>query len=270
MKCPNCNAEIFEGDRFCGECGHNLSNIESPSDDEQKTTVNRVKPEAGSKKPENNNNYQSTPEQGNEKTKAYFTEVTSFFKDAVLSPGKSIGRPYDTSVVAGTVGLLLLIASLITFIQMRSVLGDIAVPFSTLFEYLIGLAIMFGVFFGITYLLLTIVIRQNKHWKNVFSDYSIPAVIVFSLFILASLLNLITLYEIGFIVGLVAILLFITIPVYILLRYAENNNVKFDSFYALIIYYVLAAIVFYIMGRLIVTVFMENFLYEMNNMMMMF
>jgi len=26
MKCPNCNAEVFEGDKFCGECGYDLSN----------------------------------------------------------------------------------------------------------------------------------------------------------------------------------------------------------------------------------------------------
>ena len=150
---------------------------------------------------------------------------------------------------------------------MRSALGDVVIPFSTLFEYLIAMIILFGVFFGITYLLVLIVIRESKHWKDVFNDFSVPAVIVFTLFILASLLNLITLYELGFLVSLVGFLLFITAPVYIFLRYAENNNVKFDSFYALIIYYVLAAIVFYIMGRLVVGMFLENFIYELNNMM---
>lgn len=267
MKCPNCSAEVFEEDKFCGECGQDLTKME-PVAGKTESDVNEVKQDTYLKESEKNDNYNGTASQGSEKAKSYFTDVLSFFREAALSPGKSIGNTYNIQVVAGTVGLLILISSLITFIQMRSVLGDVAVPFSTLFEYLIAMVILFGVFFGITYLLLLIVIRESKHWKNVFNDFSIPAVIVFSLFILASLLNLITLYEIGFLVSLIGFLLFITTPVYILLRYAENNNVKFDSFYALIIYYVLTAIVFYIMGRLVLSIFMENFLYELNNMMM--
>ena len=266
MKCPKCSAQVFEEDKFCGECGQDLTKMK-PLEGDPDSVLNDANQDSDLKESEKINNYNSPAGQGNEKAKTYFSEVLSFFKDAVLSPGRSIGRRYDISIVAGTVGLLLLIGSLITFIQMRSALGDVVVPFSTLFEYLIAMVILFGVFFGITYLLILIVIRESKHWKDVFNDFSIPAIIVFTLFILASLLNLITLYEIGFLVSLIGFLLFITEPVYILLRYAENNNVKFDSFYALIIYYVLAAIVFYIMGRLVIGMFMENFIYELNNMM---
>lgn len=266
MKCPNCGAQVFEEDKFCGECGQDLTKMDPLAGDSE-PVLNDVNQDPYLKESEKNNNYNSSSNQGNEKAKTYFTEVLSFYKGAVLSPGRSIGRRYDISIVAGTVGLLLLIGSLITFVQMRSALGDVIIPFSTLFEYLIAMIILFGVFFGITYLLVLIVIRESKHWKDVFNDFSVPAVIVFTLFILASLLNLITLYELGFLVSLVAFLLFITAPVYIFLRYAENNNVKFDSFYALIIYYALAAIVFYIMGRLVVGIVLENFIYELNNMM---
>lgn len=266
MKCPNCSAQVFEEDKFCGECGQDLTKMEPLAGDSE-PVLNNVNQSSDLKESEKNNNYSSSANQGNEKAKTYFNGVFSFFKDALLSPGRSVGRPYDVSIVAGTIGLLLLIGSLITFVQLRSALGNVVVPFSTLFEYLIAMIILFGIFFGITYLLVLIVIRESRHWKDVFNDFSIPAVIVFTLFILASLLNLITLYELGVLVSLIGFLLFITAPVYILLRYAENNNVKFDSFYALIIYYALAAIVFYIMGRLVIGIFMENFIYELNNMM---
>lgn len=260
MKCPNCNAEIFEGDNFCGECGYNLSNSE-----EEGSTINES---------ENNAQYdqedRTTNNQNGEQAKVYFTEMLSFSKKAILSPGKAIGHTYNynISVVAGAVGLLLILSSLITFIQMRSAFGEVAISFSTFFEIIIAAAILFGVFFGITYLMLMIVVKQNRHWKNVFNDFSIPVVIVYSLFILAALLNLITLYEIGLLVSFIGFLLFITTPIYILLRYSENTNVKFDSFYAIIVYYVLVSIVFYIIGRLALTVFIENFLYEFENMMM--
>src|SRR5699024_8048242 len=103
---------------------------------------------------------------------------------------------------------------------------------------------------------------------HVVNDFSIAIVIVYSIFTIAALLNLITLYEIGILFSFIGFLLFISTPIYILLRYAENANVKFDSFYAMIIYYVLVSIVFYILGRLALTVFIENFLYEIENMMM--
>lgn len=267
MICPNCSAEVFEEDKFCGECGQDLSKME-PLEGNPDPTVNNNNQDRNLKESEKINNYNASTGQGSERAKTYFSEVFSFYKDAVLSPGRSIGRGYDISIVAGTVGLLMLIGSIIAFIQMRSALGDVVVPISSLFEYIFIMLIVFGIFFGITYLLILIVIRESKHWKEIFSDFSIPAVIVFSLFVFASLLNLITLYEIGFLVSLIAFLLFITTPVYILLRYAENNNVKFDSFYALIVYYVLAAIVFYITGRLVIGIFIENFIYELNNMMM--
>src|SRR5699024_9729330 len=89
MKCPNCNSEIFEGDKFCGECGYNLSNLDSVSAE--------VEPEGSES--ENNAQYArdggGSDNQRGEQAKAYFTEMLGFTKKAILSPGKSIGTTYN-------------------------------------------------------------------------------------------------------------------------------------------------------------------------------
>lgn len=257
MKCPNCSAEIFEGDKFCGECGYALT---GKSGD----TIHTAS-ESGFDKPAGT---QYATEDQTVGGSSYFSEVFSFFKAAISSPARTIGANFNIGVTSGTVGLLILLASLMTFIQMRVAMGEFFITFSTLFEMLVVLAIMVAVFFGITYLLLAIVIRQNQHWHRVFNDYAVTMVITISFFILAALLNLVTLYELGIIAGLIGFLLFITTPIYLMLRYAENNNVKFDSFYAIIIYFVLVAIVSYIILRIFMITFFANFLYELEHMMM--
>ncbi|SOC37651.1 zinc ribbon domain-containing protein [Salinicoccus kekensis] len=266
MKCPNCSAEIFEGDKFCGECGYALAG-------KSEATIHTAS-ESGSNSATYNNEetaYADAPHAADHQAgggPSYFSEVLSFFKAALLSPGRTIGSSFNIGVTSGTVGLLILLASLLTFIQMRVAMGELFITFSTLFEMLIVLAIMVAVFFGVTYLLLAIVIRQNQHWHRVFNDYAVTMVITISFFILAALLNLVTLYELGIIAGLIGFLLFITTPIYLMLRYAENNNVKFDSFYAIIIYFVLVAIVFYLIIRIFMITFFANFLYDIERMMM--
>lgn len=267
MRCPNCSAEIFEGDKFCGECGHALSEVNSENAIHTAPKSGNTDAEYGSEgvtNPDTHDRANNQPVGNN----SYFYEVLSFFKAAILSPGRTIGSNYSIGVTSGTVGLLILLSSLLTFIQMRLTMGEFFITFSTFFETLVVLALMVAVFFGITYLLLAIVIRQNQHWHRIFNDYAVAMVIAITFFILSALLNLITLYELGVIAGLIGVLLFLTTPIYILLRYAENHNVKFDSFYAMIIYFVLVVIVFYIILRIFMVTFFGNLLFELDNMMM--
>lgn len=41
LKCPNCNAEVFEGDKFCGNCGTPLTeDAKIQSDQHKKVYIN--------------------------------------------------------------------------------------------------------------------------------------------------------------------------------------------------------------------------------------
>lgn len=266
MKCPNCNAEVFEGDKFCGECGYDLSNH---TPEPASKNENMKEPESDDSMSSQAGHFnQGKDNRKNGDAKSYFIEALNFFKDSIVSPGKMIGsgHRYNISVTSGTIGMLVLITALITFIQMRSDVGVRFITFSTFFEILILMLITVAVFFGLTYLMLSIVTRHNKPWQRIFNDFAVPVLIIHSLFIAAALLNLITLFEIGAIFILIGFLLFLSTPIYIPLRYAQSNTVRFDSYYSMIIYFVVVAIVFYVIGRIFILTIVSSFLDDLGNM----
>lgn len=244
MQCPNCNAAVFENDRFCGECGTDVSalttKVENTTQTEQQSTAQASRPAA---RPAANS------------SNAYVKTALSFAKNALLKPASLIGgnKMYAPSVTAGTVGILTVILSLLFFIMTRATVGEYTeVPISALFNVLIISAVIIAVFYGITMLMNILVLKTSISWKKILHDFSVSTTIVLVLFIIAIAFSAITLVEISAFFMIIGLLLFITAPIYIFMKYATDDNVKFDSFYALIIYFVANAIVYYITVRLIV------------------
>lgn len=246
MQCPNCNAQIFENDRFCGECGTDVSAVtmKQPTD-ETETGVNDKAGQKTESKP--------AAQQRSNNAGTYFTTVLSFIKDAFIKPGTMIGseKIYAPSVTAGTVGMATLIVSLLSFILTRSFAGPFTeVPFSALISIIFGMAVIISIYYGVAMLMNVLLLKNAKSWQQILHDFSVSTTIVLGLFIIAIAFSAITLVEIGALFWVVGVLLFITAPIYIFLKYAQNDNVKFDSYYSLIIYFVINAIIYYILVRI--------------------
>lgn len=244
MQCPNCNAQIFENDRFCGECGTDVSAVTG-------------KPAAsGTQQPQSG--------VSSKQSSTYFTTVLTFFKNAILRPGTLIGadKIYAPSVTTGTVGMATVIFSLLFFIMGRSFAGPYAeVPFSVLVRIFFFMAVIIAIYYGVTMLMNVLLLKNAKSWQQILHDFSVSTTIVLGLFIVAIAFSAITLVEIGALFWVVGLLLFITAPIYIFLKYAQNDNVKFDSYYSLIIYFVINAIIYYILLRITIAqslYFMED------------
>lgn len=242
MQCPNCNAQIFENDRFCGECGTDVSAV----------TMKQTAPQT-----ENNNEeaaqQRKAAQKANSNANTYFTTVLSFIKNAFIKPGTMIAgdKIYAPSVTAGTVGIGTLIVSLLLFIFSRSVAGPYTeVPFSVLLTIIFSMAVIIAIYYGVTMLMNVLLLKNTKSWQQILHDFSVSTTIVLGLFIISIAFSAITLVEIGALFWIVGILLFITAPIYIFLKYAQGNNVKFDSYYSLIIYFVINAIIYYILVRI--------------------
>lgn len=236
MQCPNCNAHIFEGDRFCGECGTDVSAVTG-------------------KQPDVNTGFRSEPQPtaSARKGNTYFKTALTFFKNSILRPGSMIGagKIYAPAVTAGTVGISALIVSLLFFIMTRSFAGPYTdVPFSVLINIFFAMAVLIVIYYGVTMLMNVLLLKNAKSWQQILHDFSVSTTIVLSLFVVAIGFSAITLVEIGALFWIVGLLLFITAPIYILLKYAQNDNVKFDSYYSLIIYFVINAIIYYILVRI--------------------
>lgn len=233
MQCPNCNAQIFEDDSFCGECGKDVSSTTGRS-----AASGTQQTHAGA---------------SSNKSSTYFTTVLTFLKNAILRPGAMIGadKIYAPSVTAGTVGMATVVFSLLLFIFSRSVAGPYTeVPFSALLNIIFGMAVIIAIYYGVTMLMNVLLLQNKKSWQQILHDFSVSTTIVLGLFIIAIAFSAITLVEIGALFWIVGILLFITAPIYIFLKYAQSNNVKFDSYYSLIIYFVINAIIYYILVRI--------------------
>lgn len=233
MQCPNCNAQIFESDRFCGECGTDVSAITG--------------------RPAASGTQQTNAGATSNRSSTYFTTVLTFFKNAILRPGTMIGadKIYAPSVTAGTVGMATAVFSLLLFIFSRSVAGPYTeVPFSALLSIIFSMAVIIAIYYGVTMLMNVLLLKNKKSWQQILHDFSISTTIVLGLFIIAIAFSAITLVEIGALFWIAGLLLFITAPIYIFLKYAQSNNVKFDSYYSLIIYFVINAIIYYILLRI--------------------
>lgn len=248
MQCPNCNAPIFENDRFCGECGTDVSAVTMEQTATQ--TESKINTEDGQK-----TESKTAAQQKSNNAGTYFTLVLSFIKNAFVKPGTIIGsgKVYAPSVTAGTVGMATLIVSLLFFIMTRSFAGPYAeVPFGIFVRVFFTMAVLIAVFYGVTMLMNALLLKTAVSWQQILHDFSVSTIIVLGMYTVAVLFSAITLVEIGLLFFVIGSLLFITAPIYIFLRYAGNNNVKFDSYYSLVIYFVINAIVYYILVRIAV------------------
>ncbi|WP_411843855.1 hypothetical protein [Salinicoccus sp. HZC-1] len=271
MKCPNCSVEIFPEDKFCGECG------EKVDDFTENGSLNNMNTEPNDLHNSSDFDVSNNETAHSQKTTAGAAEISSLsdsknvnsyinsgmemFKESFKSPGRFIGSKdyFPPALTVTVVALLILLFSILTFIFARSstasvtsFYGEEIIPGSALFQLFIYTSLLFVLFFGILLVLNLLVIRNSVPWQKTLNDYAVSSIVVISFYILGILLEMIRLYEIGAVFLAIGGLLFAFAPLYIFLRYAENNNTKFDSFYSLVLYIVLCAIGYYIVIRIII------------------
>src|SRR5699024_12199832 len=82
-----------------------------------------------------------------------------------------------------------------------------------------------------------------------FGHYISLSVLLLALNTLAYLLIMIRLTEISLILLGISVSLFIVVPVYMYLKYMKDTASKLDSFYSVMIYFVLTGLVYYIIAR---------------------
>lgn len=223
MNCQHCQEEVYEEDKFCGNCGCNLS---SDSIDKSGHHSNV--------------------------SESYFASVIEFIKTIFKNPGNVIGsfNNFTISVATGVLSLMIILFSLLTLIQTRSFNYEIYISFTAFFEYALILVIVLAVYFGVAVLFLSVALKRRQLINYIFKDFIVISIFVTAIFILALMIGLFTLYEISTFLNIVATLLLITSPYYLYVKYSADHNEKFDGFYALILYLILASIVTLIIYRI--------------------
>jgi len=177
----------------------------------------------------------------------FFEEMISFFKSAVLSPGKSIGKPYSMPTALTAVILLLSTLSFILVIRLMTAFDSPSPPgptplmplVMTFIVFFIILAVVFSIYFGITYLMSSIILKESRRPKQVFSDFSLVEVVLNILYILFAISVEVLPSAIGLLSILTGFILSISAPIYVVFKYAQKNEIKFSIHYMMLVYYVI-------------------------------
>jgi len=236
MKCTNCGSPIHEGDLFCGECGQKLQQGEF-----QSAEVVHDGP---------------YPQQEQTAGPHFGTELMNMLKESFTAPGRRMDSRtlYSPGVAATLFVSALVIQTLIMFLMLRNILGDFyiytEIGFGAFFNIFFSTLLIHAIFFGILTLFNRVFLRTPRPFVKTFGDYISLSVILLALNTLAYLLIMIRLPEISLILLGISVSLFIVVPVYMYLKYMKDTASKLDSFYSVMIYFVLTGLVYYIIARI--------------------
>lgn len=232
MTCLNCGSKIYEGDKFCGECGLSL----------EKTEATYEGPD--------NHYYSETSNAG-----LYFKEVGDYVKNVFIAPDKLVASraSYKFTITLGSLGLMALLVSFLTTLFVSEMVNTfssytydffvIRVPIiGTTASIFLAFTILLAAFYGLTVLLAKI-IGRNLESKEIFTDYATTSIVMWSIYILGLLFGFIGMLKIFGTLILISFGLFMFTPLFILLRNTENHLFKFDRLYTSAIYFFVSVVV---------------------------
>lgn len=168
-------------------------------------------------------------------------ELVTFFKDAMLSPWKSIGEKYNAGTASAAVILSMVIASVLSFVHLRVLYGEYVI-FSTAYVFMILMVLLFLIILGITYVMNKIVVRDSRSLKQVFIDVAGLGIAVIILYMVMLLLSSLIPYQLGILILLVFNLLMISVPVCILSNYARKHGMRINVYLVSAVYYIIVLV----------------------------
>lgn len=246
MNCPKCHAPITQNDRFCGECGEKLEQAE-----------HRNNTESSGSQSEKVEKFKSS---FNTYKKDTLNEGQGFFKNIFtrLDQEVSSHHAYSYKFIASLVGaglLLLLIFSMISVPKEIEYFGvsKASIVFKMFIFAILALGILFGVTFGVVKILM-----QNIRVHKVLSDFvsfNLFSTICFFVGVLFALMNVLS-FAMIFIVF--SLLLFVISPIYLMVKYSNQYQLRMPVIYGIIIYFVVLVIIVRILAESTFTSLIET------------
>ena len=214
LKCPNCNAEVFEGDKFCGNCGTPLTeDAKIQSDQHKKVDIN----------------------------------LSPYLKALFKTPSRVIEKPnqFNTYTILTTLAVILLILGGLSFVYYEGFYLNfgqgLSIFLRAIFIYL-GILIGYGLaMIGTSYISSSVEIR----WKTILKSYMSLSVYALLFYVLSMLVSIIGISYLPNTFNIIALITLSLGTYYIYKQYVQTNE-KFDSFFVLLIHIVLTGLVTHI------------------------
>src|SRR5699024_8249624 len=204
LNCPNCNETIFEGDKFCGNCG-------IPLNEEARISQ--------------------------EKMKKSDLNMTPYLKALFTKPSNVLIKPnqYNVFTILTTLVILLLIASALAFIHND---GFYLIFGESLTLYLRAIFIYSAILFAYGIVMLCVAFitsSQTPTWRTLIKSYLSLSIFALVFFTISMLVSIVGISYIPLTLNIFALVTLILGTYYI---YKENitKHDKFDSFYVLLIH----------------------------------
>ncbi|AYU54220.1 zinc-ribbon domain-containing protein [Staphylococcus debuckii] len=287
MYCPNCGAPVGPDDRFCGECGTDLTKSKPVAATAQKTedqpdtsrtnssavTHAETQPEHHSKnehahqephtQPSNSNQQPAfDTDKFNQQANEIKHEGSTFFSKLLKSHDSVVAedQPFSLKFIGILAAVFLIISLLVIVIlvpQEVSIFGvSKASAVSNLFFSLI-LFIALG--YGILALTARLTIKDSISFVKLLSDFVFVNTFSFILFIVGILLLRLEIISIGSFLTLLGIISFYSAAIYIITKYSSFHAIRIPVFFGILLYIALQLIVLMVYGEMVRNSLMETF-----------
>lgn len=291
MHCPKCNAQIFQGDKFCGECGANVSSLSSketfaPNNsnegkkNEEPSKVNQSQhiTEDSNQQPNHhihsdNANQQTRPVNHNthhqsvqnEKVNGFFKDTLNFIKDTFKSPTHTAlnARRYSPTITIFALAVFVLINSLVFTGMLSSLYGSAHMHMFSSFPFfgvLIRLFIVISLYLSVLYavgLALSMIFNKTIDAKTLLNQYSSVFIISVTLNIISLLFALLGSFQLYAFFMLFGLIVLVFTPLYVFLINSENKSVGLDKLYISILHFLAIGIGIVIVSMLSLEILSE-------------
>lgn len=207
MQCPNCTAEIFEADKFCGHCGQRLAEVGSL---QSRTDLN----------------------------------VAKYIKTLVKSPSQVIEMPklFNTYTIITSIGILLLILAFLSFVYYEGFYQNFGTSLSIFLRAILVYGGILAAYLIAMIILFYIASSKPVDLSIMFKSYLSLSVIALVFFIISSVFSILSVSYIPLTFNIFA-LLSLSIGTYYIYKKHVKTEEKIDSFYVLLIHIILVGIV---------------------------
>lgn len=291
MCCPNCGTPVGPDDRFCGECGTDLTKSKPVTATAQETedqpdtshthasvathaeTPSEIKPEYHPKnehahqephtQPTNSNQQAAfDTDKFNQQANEIKHEGSSFFSKLFKSHDSVVAedQPFSLKFIGILAAVFLIISLLVITILVPQEVSFLGVSKASAVSNLFFSLILFiALGYGILALTARLTIKDSISFVKLLSDFVFMNTFSFILFILGILLLRLEIISIGSFLTLLGIISFYSAAIYIITKYSSFHAIRIPVFFGILLYITLQLIVLMIYGEMVRNSLMESF-----------
>ncbi len=268
MNCPNCGTKIQPEDKFCGECGADLStlnqkekfvptskteenaHVQNSIDSQERKTTHPKRESSNQQTPNENQSIHNNDSVHNEKVNGFLKETWDFTLDTFKAPTHTTlnANRYNVGAALTALALFILLNALVFTGMLSSLYSYGSMSYVHSFPFLsvmLRLFFVLALYFFVLYavgLALSMIFNKSVDFKTLIKQYSSVFIISISLHVISLLFALLGSIQLYIFFMLLALIVLVFTPLYVFLINSENKNIGLDKLYISILHFLAIAL----------------------------